>query len=379
MKQFLARGSELNKSAGPVVWVGIISITCILLFLFQKILWLVVPFLLGLIIYYLLSPIMNRLVLVGFSKETSVAITMGGFFSIIGIISLILFPYLSTQLLFWKDSMSRYLEGGIILLQSTLLALEKKFSYLDKVDLSENVNLKITEFTNTFAEHYLTDFIVTLSSWLPTLFLAPFLAFFFLRDGHRFKKFLCDAVPNAYFERTLYLLQEIDKTARSYFRGLLTLTVLDTIALAIGLWIIGISSPLLLAFIAAVFAWIPFVGSVLGCVMVVLVAATDFPLDPMIAYGAIAVFISVRMLDDFVFMPLTIGRSLHMHPLLTVLMIFVGGSVAGISGLMLVLPLLGVVMVIGETLGILISDDRLRARYEFTKNLKKIKASLDLV
>ena len=333
MKQFLARGSELNKSAGPVVWVGIISITCILLFLFQKILWLVVPFLLGLIIYYLLSPIMNRLVLVGFSKETSVAITMGGFFSIIGIISLILFPYLSTQLLFWKDSMSRYLEGGIILLQSTLLALEKKFSYLDKVDLSENVNLKITEFTNTFAEHYLTDFIVTLSSWLPTLFLAPFLAFFFLRDGHRFKKFLCDAVPNAYFERTLYLLQEIDKTARSYFRGLLTLTVLDTIALAIGLWIIGISSPLILAFIAAVFAWIPFVGSVLGCVMVVLVAATDFPLDPMIAYGAIAVFISVRMLDDFVFMPLTIGRSLHMHPLLTVLMIFVGGSVAGVRSL----------------------------------------------
>lgn len=368
----------MNKSAGPVVWVGIISATCILLFLFQKILWLVVPFLLGLILYYLLSPVMNRLVLAGLSKETSVTITMLSFFSIIGIITIILLPYISTQLLFWKDSMTRYLEGGIALLQKTLLTMEQRFSYLDKVDLSENVNIRITKFTNTFAEQYLTDFIVTLSSWLPTLFLAPFLAFFFLRDGHHFKKFLCDAVPNAYFERTLYLLQEIDRTARSYFQGILSLTLLDTVALGIGLWIIGISSPLLLAFIAAVFALIPFVGSVLGCVMVVLVAATDFPQDPMIAYSTIGIFILVRLLDDFIFMPLTIGRSLNMHPLLTVLMIFVGGSVAGISGLMLVLPLLGVVMVIGETLGVLISDERLRARYEFAKSLNKRKASLDL-
>ena len=98
----------------------------------------------------------------------------------------------------------------------------------------------------------------------------------------------------------------------------------------------------------------------------------------MIAYSTIGIFILVRLLDDFIFMPLTIGRSLNMHPLLTVLMIFVGGSVAGISGLMLVLPLLGVVMVIGETLGVLISDERLRARYEFAKSLNKRKASLDL-
>jgi hypothetical protein len=52
-------------------------------------------------------------------------------------------------------------------------------------------------------------------------------------------------------------------------------------------------------------------------------------------------------------MPLTLGapRSLHIHPLVTVLMIFVGGALSGVVGLMLVLPLLGVVMVIGETLG----------------------------
>ena len=86
---------------------------------------------------------------------------------------------------------------------------------------------------------------------------------------------------------------------------------------------------LVLGLMAAVLAWVPFVGSVIGCVIVVLVAATDFPADPWVVYAAVALFLFVRLLDDFVFMPLTVGRSLHMHPLPTVLLIFVGGAVAG--------------------------------------------------
>ena len=75
----------------------------------------------------------------------------------------------------------------------------------------------------------------------------------------------------------------------------------------------------------------------------------------------------MRLLDDFVFMPLTVGRSLHMHPLPTVLLIFIGGAVAGIPGLILVLPLAGVVMVVAGTIGGIINDPRLRARHAFAK------------
>lgn len=368
----------MNRSINPLMWVAIISTTCILLFLFQKILWLVVPFLLGLILYYLLSPFMNRLLLFGMSKNSAIAITVFSSILLIFLLSILITPFIPTSLLYWKDMLSRYLEGGAAFLQNTLEALEKNFSFLDKADLSENVNSRITNFTNTFAERYLTDLIVTVSSWIPTLILAPFLAFFFLRDGDRFKNLLLSAVPNAYFERTVHLLAEMNKTAQSYFLGLLSLTILDTIALGLGLWIIGISSSLFLALIAAIFAWIPFIGSVTGCLMVVLVAATDFPGNPGVAYGAILVFIFVRLLDDFIFMPITIGRSLRMHPLLTVLMIFIGGSIAGVAGLMLVLPLLGIIMVVGETIDILISDERLRARNQFAKQLKKKKAFADL-
>ena len=110
----------------------------------------------------------------------------------------------------------------------------------------------------------------------------------------------------------------------------------------------------------------------------VLVASTDAPAEPLLAYGAIGVFVLVRLLDDFIFMPLTLGRSLRMHPLITVLMIFVGGEVAGVAGLMLVLPLLGIVMAVGETLGQVITDPRLRARHRQAKALLAMQASADL-
>ncbi len=186
-------------------------------------------------------------------------------------------------------------------------------------------------------------------------------------------------MPNAFFEKTLFLLHEVDQTARRYFEGLLKLTVIDTAVLAIGLWAFGVSSPLMLGFIAAILAWVPYVGSIAGCILVVIVASTDAPADPFVAYSAIGVFITVRMLDDFVFMPLTLGRSLQIHPLITVLMIFIGGSVAGVPGLMMVLPLLGVVMVIGETLGRVITNPRLRARHRNAMALRVKQASVDLV
>ena len=217
-----------------------------------------------------------------------------------------------------------------------------------------------------------------IAAWSPSLLLAPFLAFFMLRDGWRFRKFLIRAVPNAYFERSLYLMDQIDRTARLYFVGLIELTLLDTFCLAGGLWLIGVSGPLLLGFLTAVLAWIPYIGSVLGCVLVLLVAATDFPGDPSVVYAAVGLFVAVRLLDDFVFMPMTIGKSLNMHPLLTVLMIFVGGAVAGVPGLMLVLPVLGVIMVLGENIGQLVTDPRLRARHAHERALQQRLVEHDL-
>ncbi|RFP08225.1 MULTISPECIES: AI-2E family transporter [unclassified Duganella] len=368
-----------QQRAGPVVWSGIIAATCVLLFLLQQMLFLAIPFLLGIVLYYILQPPMQRLIRMGLSHNAATLIVGSVFLLLLVAAGLVFIYWDSGPSDSWQDMLGKYLSGGLEFVRHTMLSLEQQFPILKQIKLARTVNSRVSAFTGSFVQKHLTDILVSVAAWLPSLLLAPFLTFFFLRDGLRFKKFLARAVPNAFFEKTLCLLHEVDQTAHRYFQGLIKLTILDTAVLAFGLWAIGVSSPLVLGLIAAMLAWVPYVGSIVGCVLVVMVASTDAPADPGVAYMAIGVFITVRLLDDFVFMPLTLGRSLHIHPLITVLMIFIGGSVAGVAGLMLVLPLLGVVMVVGETLGRLITDPRLRARHRNAMELRARQASADLV
>ncbi|MDN4053577.1 AI-2E family transporter [Massilia sp. YIM B02763] len=368
-----------GERAGPVVWSCIIGVTCLMLVLLEHMLWLVLPFIFGTVTYYMLLGPMRSLLRAGFTRNVASILVSLAFFGVLGLALAAAMAWSSApEGGSWHAVGTRYLDGGVAFVRTTMALLEAKVPLLAEMHLTALVNRQFTAFTDEFAQRHLTTIVVTAAGWLPSLLLAPFLAFFFLRDSLRFKKFLARAVPNAYFERTLFLLHQVDQTARRYFDGLLKLTILDTIVLAFGLWIIGVSSPLLLGFISAILAWVPFVGSIAGCLMVVIVAATDAPSNPLVAYGAIVVFIMARLLDDFVFMPLTLGRSLHIHPLVTVLMIFVGGMLSGVAGLMLVLPLLGVVMVVGETLGVLMTSPRLRARHRYAKALREKQASADL-
>lgn len=376
----MARGDEREShSIGPLVWVAIITATCLTLFIFQKVLWLVVPFLLALILYYLLAPPVRWLVLRGWSVDAATGLVMGSLIGA-GVVGVVLgFPWLASNMIDWQTLFSRYIQGGLQLVDRTLLMLEAHWSVLADAEIAAKVSTQLNYWSTNFADEQVNSLVMGAGTWLPILLLVPFITFFQLRDGRRFKDFISDAVPNAFFEKTLFLLNEVDRTTRAYFHGLMKLTVLDTVTLAAGLFLMGMPAPLALGFICAVFAWIPYVGSIAGGVLVVMVAATDFPGQPGMAYAAVALFIVARMLDDFLYMPLTVGKSLHMHPLLTVVMIFVGGAIAGVPGLMLVLPLLGVIMVVGGTMGEIMNDPRLMARHRNARALQKKQASADLV
>ena len=370
--------SSRYLATGPLVWVAVVVCTTVLLSLLKQALWLVVPFLLAIILYYALFPAVRRLTLAGVRRETAAVIVAGAFCVAALVAMLPMLPWLAAQATGSEDALLRYFAAGRALIERTLTMLESEFGFLKQLGLHAEMNRMIAAFGETYVQTHLTAALLGAAAWLPSLLLAPFVAFFLLRDGRRFLELMFNAVPNAYFERTLYMVDRVDGTARAYFQGLLALTVIDTLCLAFGLWVIGIPGAFTLGLLAAVLAWIPYVGSIVACLIVVLVAATDFPANPLIVYWAVALFVLVRLLDDFVFMPLTLGRSLHMHPLPTVLLIFLGGAVAGIPGLILVLPLAGIVMVIAGTIGGIIKDPRLRARHRFAKSLESRRVTADL-
>ncbi len=368
---------DASRTSGPAIWLVTIGITTLLLVAATKALWLVVPFLVAIILYYILLPIVHRLVVFGVGREAAAALVAGGvtLFAVGTMIPLL--PWLIAQSVSGEQTLYSYLEGGRVLVDRTLVTLESQFAFLKRIGFHAEMSRKAAEFGDTFVLTQLSEALSGAAVWLPSMLLAPFFAFFFLRDGRSFLKRLIREVPNAFFERTIYMFDRVDATARNYFQGLLTLTAIDSLVLTVGLWLIGVPGALFLGVACAVMEWVPVVGSIVGCVMVVLVAATAFPNDPWVVYAVIGLFVFNRMLDNFFFIPLTVGRSIQMHPLPTVLMVFIGGAVAGIPGLILALPVAGVVSAVVGTIWDIVRDPRLRARNAYAKALQTKRVSAD--
>jgi len=407
-----------SLTSGPLVWLAIIVTTCLLLVLFQTALWLVMPILLAVVAYYMLSPLVSIAMSKGLTRARAVFIVTVLLTVFLVALGAIIYPKVAVAATNWRTKASDYAQSGVTLAANAETSLAKLMPFMHRppskpvvpkdktssdtprararlaaaalADTSTNaapvddavatqaaadaLNDKVVALT----DQYSGDIALEVLHWVPSLLLIPYLTYFFLLDGSRFKRFLIRAIPNAFFEKTLYLFYRVEDQIRRYFQGLLALTALDGLCLGIGLWCLGLSSPFFLAAVAAVMAWLPYLGSIGGCLLVVLVAAHDFPTNYWLPYEVVGLFIAVRLLDDFIFMPLTVGRSLHMHPLVTILMILLGGAVAGVAGLLLVMPVLGVVMVAGQIIGELITDERILARHRHAKELRRLRARAGL-
>jgi predicted PurR-regulated permease PerM len=398
---------DRTLSSGPVAWFGIIVVTCLLLVVFQTVLWLVVPILLAVVSYYALSPLVGMAMARGLTRPRAVMIVTAMLciflIALGGIVASKIQPS-SSQ---WKKKIPQevndYLDSGFDLIskahksllqyvpssQPAKTSLAPAEHTVGVVSLNSQNNpaaAPAPSDTDTIRQEVTTwvsdssgDFLLDLGHWLPALFLVPIITYYLLLDGPAFKRFLVQAIPNAYFEKGLYLFYRVEDQVRRYFQGVLALTLVDGSFLGVGMWLLGLPGPFFLASICAIAAWLPYVGSIAGCLLVVLVAHHAHPSEGALPYEAIALFVGVRILDDFVFMPMTIGRSLRMHPLVAILMILLGGAVAGFAGLLLVMPVLGVVMVAGQIIGELLNDPRIGARHQHAKHLRKTRAQVDLM
>ena len=151
--------------SGPVAWCLILAGTCLTLFLFQKILWLVVPFLFGLIIYYLLFPLQQRLVLGGMTRDASATLVSCAVFLLVALVAVLTFPWLGSHLASWQDSGTRYIEGGLRFVAETLSWLERNFAFAARAHLSSQLTQQISGLGDKFASTYLPNIALTVAAW----------------------------------------------------------------------------------------------------------------------------------------------------------------------------------------------------------------------
>ena len=369
----------------PIIWIAVIAGSLGSILLLKAVAWLAFPLILAVVLYYLVQPLLQRLQLAGVTTAQALGIFLGAAIILTLIFSLTILPSMLNSLSNFEDQIPTYWDRLQGVIRDNLLALEGRFAFAKNANLADSLQEQLNLFLAGAGKEYVGDVALFLLHWLPSLLLVPFLTFFFLRDGTAFHRLVLRAVPNAFFEKTLLLFDRMDQQMRAYFRGMFGLTMLDTVSLGLGLWflgrgagIFGFWDAMALGLICAVFAWVPYIGSGLGGLLAVATVAVKAPQSSGLMLAVVVLFLGVRLLDEFLYTPITVGRALRMHPLITVMMIFSGGMLGGVYGLLLAMPLLGIFTVLGQMFAEVWFDPRLRARYHARGMLEKKLASKDL-
>jgi predicted PurR-regulated permease PerM len=181
------------------------------------------------------------------------------------------------------------------------------------------------------------------------LLLAPVFGFFLLRDGGRLLDGLVRVLPPRHIETTVAIWCEIDRIIGRYLRGL----VLESLGVAglvtLGLALLGVPAPLVLGAFAGLVNPLPYVGVLLS-LAVALVVALGAGMGPQLLLAVVALFVAVRLVDDFVLVPLALGGSVHLHPALVIAAILAGEQTLGVLGMVLAVPLVTVIKEVARLL-----------------------------
>ncbi|MFA9389783.1 MAG: AI-2E family transporter [Prolixibacteraceae bacterium] len=216
----------------------------------------------------------------------------------------------------------------------------------------------------------------TFGSLLIGLFSVSFITFFFLRDENMFRDGLLVLAPTEYETRVSKSIDRIAYLLRRYFIGLI-LEVLMVMALdTLGLTIVGLdfSDAVVIGMLGGLFNVIPYLGPWLGALAGVLIGMAininaDFVHEtlPLIGY-MVLVFGSVQIIDNVLFQPLIYSSSVKAHPMEIFLVIMAAGSMAGIIGMILAIPVYTILRVFGAEF---LSEVKLIRK--LTENMEKVK------
>lgn len=203
----------------------------------------------------------------------------------------------------------------------------------------------------------LPDLVKVLSSMFIGVIFVPFLSFFLLRDQRRILRFVMDRLPTSQIETSVALWCEIDRIIGRYLRGL----AIDCLAVGtltgLGLWGLGVRHALLLGAFMGLANAVPLLGPLLGGGLAAMAALVQWKslAAPVTVVGLVVV---VKLLDDVLIQPLTIGKSVRLHPALLLVSVVAGGKALGVFGMVIAVPM---VTVLQEATRLLLERWRSRA------------------
>lgn len=191
------------------------------------------------------------------------------------------------------------------------------------------------------------------ASTLVGLVLIVMVSFYLLKDARKISHSLDELVPPEYRAEAWQLRQEITGIWNAFFRGQIILCTIIGVVTGMALWIVGIRSAFILGLVAGILEIIPGLGPVLSSIPAVIIAllqgSTRLSISPpWFALLVAGLYVLIQQVENNVLVPRIIGRSVNLHPLVVLLGVVAGASVAGILGVFLAAPVLSTVRILGS-------------------------------
>ena len=343
------------RGPSPLAWIVVAVAVVGFGFLLRG---LVIPIALAALLAYFLNPLAARIQGFGIRRTVSVTALFAGFGLFVVLLATLVAPRFRAEgvaLVSNLPELARTLETGIDGLQGEMVKNYPQVRrFLPKEErptgwLFELIEERMGNASELAAHVGLIAFIVALT---------PIFAFFFLRDGGAIVAYLIDRLQPIHIETTVAVWCEIDRIIGRYLRGLaLDALVIGGLA-TVGLWLVGAPYPWLLGAFTALVNPLPYLGTILSLSVAAIVSIANGQPFGRIGW-IVAVYVIIRVLDDLVVAAVTIGGSVHMHPMLVMVSILVGEQTLGLLGMVAAVPL---VTVVKESARLLLEHRRNLAR-----------------
>lgn len=337
--------SRFFKYSIGTILVLLIIYLCILLApvinaLLEFITTLLLPLLIGGVLFYILRPLRDLLEKNKIPRLYAIAIIYCALAIVIALITIYLWPFFSEQI----TSFSQSPAGKIQEVQDKTIDFINIFNFADlsTLELKRALDSFLRKMTNWLTQDIISV-IGKFTKITSLIIFTPFILFYFLKDSSSFQPLVFSATPKTYKDIMKRLLRDFDATLHIYIGGQFLIAVIIGTLMFIGYSIIGLPYALLLAMLALVFNMIPFIGTFISTIPALLVGFAE---SPWLAFKVLLVILVVHLLDANVISPYILGSRLNIHPMTILLLLITCGSLYGILGLLLAAPIYALIKVL---------------------------------
>jgi predicted PurR-regulated permease PerM len=298
------------------------------------------PFVVGIVVAYFLDPLVNKICGSGkISRTVATVIVMSLFLLILLPLLILLGGSIISQLSDFIANLPQHISQFGTKLTTVTQRLQTYFPALAfeniEASLRENFGdslkpaLKVARgiISNGFA------FVNVIS----LLLISPVVAFYMLRDWPEFTEKLFNLVPQKHQPLVMDGVNQVNRIISGYLRGQCLVCLSLGCFYAFGLWLVNLKLGVLVGFLAGLISFIPYVGSISGFLIAIVLVVTQYGTLPKLL-AVIAVFAVGQFLEGNVLTPKLVGENLGLHPVWVMFALLSGGVLLGFLGMIIAVP-----------------------------------------